>query len=50
MTLLAATEISHLTLSLPFSPRLTEADQLRVTGALTVAFGSYRRLDESTRL
>jgi dTDP-4-amino-4,6-dideoxygalactose transaminase len=45
-----ATEISHRTLSLPFSPELTEADQLRVTSALTAALGSDRRLSEPTRL
>jgi dTDP-4-amino-4,6-dideoxygalactose transaminase len=45
-----ATEISHRTLSLPFSPELTEADQLRVASALTAALGSDRRLSEPTRL
>jgi dTDP-4-amino-4,6-dideoxygalactose transaminase len=50
MTLPAVTEISHRTLSLPFSPGLTEADQFRVTSALTVALGSDRRLKELARL
>jgi dTDP-4-amino-4,6-dideoxygalactose transaminase len=50
LALPAATEISHRMLSLPFSSGLAEADQLRLTSVLTVAFGSARRLDEPTRL
>jgi dTDP-4-amino-4,6-dideoxygalactose transaminase len=50
MTLPAGTDISQRTLSLPFSSELTEADQLRVTNAPTVALGSDRRLKELTRL
>jgi dTDP-4-amino-4,6-dideoxygalactose transaminase len=43
-----ATEISHRTLSLPLSPQLTEADQLRVANALALAVG--RRSKQPARL
>lgn len=45
-----ATDISNRTLSLPFSPAVTEADQLRVTSALSLALESGQRLDAPTRL